>query len=92
MNQYLQIINRDHVLSAALFLLANPVAGMQNPRSWAVDIEGHRLPTKALIRQAYCHAAGITINNIPTVFFTDRFTTQQAVAKLSDLGFDPRKL
>lgn len=92
MNQYLQIIDRNYVLSAALFLLANPVDGMQEPRSWAVDIEGHRFPTKALIRQAYCQAAAITIDNIPTIFFTDRFTTQQAVAKLSDLGFNPRRL
>lgn len=92
MNQLLAVIGENHVLRAALFLLANPVAGMQEPRSWAVDIEGHRFPTKAIIRQAYCYSAGINIDNIPVIFFTDSFTTQQAIAKLVDLGFAPYRL
>lgn len=92
MKPYLQTINASHVLSAALFLQANPVEDIQNPRKWAVAIEGQVYPTKALIQHAYCIANGINIDNIPVVFLTDQFTTQRAIGVLTKLGFVPYRI
>ncbi|GAB4038691.1 hypothetical protein [Spirosoma jeollabukense] len=92
MNQFLQIIGENHVLRAAMNLLANPVPGMEDSRTWEVNIEGHAFPTKALIRRAYCYAANIDFQNLPTIFYTDGFTTQRAVGKLEALGFECQRL